>query len=393
MLKYLNVEFISRHNHSIKDDNSLINKYNGIHLKQLIIGLFKYNFEDFEIFVKQIPNLKSLTIHSKNNINMINAYKWKNLIQSSLLYLNIFKFRFSCNRRHNDKIILKIFQRFQDDFWCKQYQWFTEYSFEKDLASIYTIPYFENRYKLELNMKRFPNKLINNSNTFDKVIYLTLDDKIVTDKCQYHFSNVDSLVLFTSEVNQNPIDINYLKIIVNLSHLKHLDMFMYEKIISSKELLEILKESPKLSMITINSTNLKLLFNDDELCKYLNKMIKKLHLDKQFNLSFNNLNQSQNFQPSFHSRNELKKFCEIFSNIEQLICYVIEPDDVLFLVNQLTKLSTMKVYLPPLGGHNYFFTLFAQESSRLNFIFRTRRIGVNAPELSMWIGRNELILY
>ncbi|CAF3894787.1 unnamed protein product, partial [Rotaria sp. Silwood1] len=52
MLKYLNVECISRYNHSIKDDNSLINKYNGIHLKQLIIGLFKYNFEDFEILVK-----------------------------------------------------------------------------------------------------------------------------------------------------------------------------------------------------------------------------------------------------------------------------------------------------------------------------------------------------
>ncbi|CAF3695309.1 unnamed protein product [Rotaria sp. Silwood1] len=393
MLKYLNVECISRYNHSIKDDNSLINKYNGIHLKQLIIGLFKYNFEDFEMFVKQIPNLKNLTIHSKNNINMIDAYKWKNLIQSSLSYLNIFKFKFSCDRKHNDKIILKMFERFQDDFWCKQYQWYTEYSFEKHLASIYTIPYLLNRYKLELNMKIFSNKIINNSNTFDKVIYLTLDDNIITDKCQYHFSNVDSLILFTSEVNQNPIDIYYLKIIINLSNLKHLNMFMYEKIISSRELLEILKESPKLSMITINSTNLKLLFNDDELCKYLNKMIKKLHLDKQFNLSFNNLNQSNIFQPSFNSRNELKKFCEIFSNIKQLICYLIEPDDVLFLLNQLKKLSTMKVYLPPLGGHNYFFTLFAQESSRLNFIFRIRCTHGNAPELSMWIGRNKLIMY
>ncbi|CAF5075759.1 unnamed protein product, partial [Rotaria sp. Silwood1] len=152
MLKYLNVECISRYNHSIKDDNSLINKYNGIHLKQLIIGLFKYNFEDFEMFVKQIPNLKNLTIHSKNNINMIDAYKWKNLIQSSLSYLNIFKFKFSCDRKHNDKIILKMFERFQDDFWCKQYQWYTEYSFEKHLASIYTLPYLLNRYKLELNM-------------------------------------------------------------------------------------------------------------------------------------------------------------------------------------------------------------------------------------------------
>ncbi|CAF1270888.1 unnamed protein product [Rotaria sordida] len=394
MLKYLNIKFISRHNHSIKNDNSLINKYNGIHLKQLIIGLFKYNFEDLEIFVKQIPNLKSLTIHSKNDINMINADKWKNLIQSSLTHLNIFKFKFSCNRKHNDKFILEMFQHFQDDFWCKQHQWYTECLFEKFLASIYTIPYVLNRYKLELNINRFSNKLINNSNIFDKVFYLTLDDKIITDKCQYHFSNIDSLRLFTSEMNQNPIDIYYLKMIVNLSNLKHLDMFMYKKIISSKELLEILKQTPKLSTITINPINLKLLFNDNELCKYFNKMIKKLHIDnKQFNLSLNNLNQSKNFQPSFNNHNELKKFCEIFSNIEQLICYISESEDILFLLNQLTKLSTMKVYLPSLGGHDYFSTLFRRESSRLNFIFRVRGIHANAPELSMWIGRNQLIMY
>jgi hypothetical protein len=48
-------------------------KSNDVHLKHLIIALFKYNFQDFQIFVLQIPNLKSLIINAKDDINMINA--------------------------------------------------------------------------------------------------------------------------------------------------------------------------------------------------------------------------------------------------------------------------------------------------------------------------------
>ncbi|CAF1182923.1 unnamed protein product [Rotaria sordida] len=143
-----------------------------------------------------------------------------------------------------------------------------------------------------------------------------------------------------------------------------------KKIISSRELLEILKESSKLSCITINSTNLISSFNNDEICKYLKKVMTKLHIDKQFNLSFNNLNKSP-------------KFYEIFSNIEQLIYYVIEPSHLLLLLNQLTKLSIIKIYLLALE----------QESVRLNFIFHAQGIDVSVPELSIWIDKNEFIIY
>jgi hypothetical protein len=126
-------------------------KSNDVHLKYLIICLFKYNFQDFQIFVFQIANLKSLIINTKDDINIINERQWKNLIQSSLSYLKIFKFNFGVNN--------------------------TEYSFEKYFAFIYTI-----HYEFDLNTKRFSNTSMNNSNT--------LDQQCNIKSYQYYFSNV-----------------------------------------------------------------------------------------------------------------------------------------------------------------------------------------------------------
>ena len=84
----------------------------------------------------------------------------------------------------------------------------------------------------------------------------------------------------------------------------------------------------------------------------------------------------------------MKKFCKIFSNIEQLTCYVIQSNDIFFLINHLSKLSTINVYLPSLDDHDYFSVLFEEELCRLNFIFRMKSIGVKILELSIWIDRN-----
>jgi hypothetical protein len=92
--------------------------------------------------------------------------------------------------------------------------------------------------------------------------------------------------------------------------------------------------------------------------------------------------------PSFNNSDEMNKFCEIFSNIEQLTCYVIQPNDVLVLVNQLVKLSTVNVYLPKIDDREYFLNLFEEESRRLNSIFRVEGIDRKSPKLNMWIGRN-----
>jgi hypothetical protein len=68
---------------------------------------------------------------------MIDAYPWEDFITSSLPQLTLFKFKFSSN--YEDDIPDK-FKQFQSDFWQEQHHWYTEYSFDEELAHISTIP-------------------------------------------------------------------------------------------------------------------------------------------------------------------------------------------------------------------------------------------------------------
>ncbi|CAF1464876.1 unnamed protein product [Rotaria sordida] len=89
MLNCLNIENFSIYYESINNETCCCD-YIAWNLKRLIIDKFQNDFEDFEKFIKQIPNLKSLTISTDNKLNMFDAYRWENLISSSLPYLNIF---------------------------------------------------------------------------------------------------------------------------------------------------------------------------------------------------------------------------------------------------------------------------------------------------------------
>ncbi|CAF1492828.1 unnamed protein product [Adineta steineri] len=113
MLKYLNIKTITRDKQSIKNDTT----HRAIHLKQLIIDQFRYPFDAFADFVKQTPNLRSLTFtNTINDQKFINLNEWENLINSSLLNLNIFKFKLTCFRLCHHDIILYNYNRFQNGF-------------------------------------------------------------------------------------------------------------------------------------------------------------------------------------------------------------------------------------------------------------------------------------
>ena len=95
MLKYLRIKSFGR---SHADNPNILSNYPyNCHLKQLIIDQFEEKFENFEMFVKQTPNLKSLTFISDNNndSNIIDASRWKYLIVSSIPKLNTFNFEYS----------------------------------------------------------------------------------------------------------------------------------------------------------------------------------------------------------------------------------------------------------------------------------------------------------
>lgn len=188
--------------------------------------------------------------------------------------------------------------------------------------------------------------MFNNSNTFDNVTALPLDHRVLTEKCQYYFSSVRSLTLSAPKNDHNRLfttqQIQYLKRIVSLFTIKHLDVQKKCQMESSLILLEILKEALQLSSMAINGKTLKLFFKNRELCTYLNKRIKKLYLHVDNDCFFNNDYESQ-------------EFCEIFSNLEHLERFGCASADLIFLVSSLSKLSSAKVVsAASFGSENHF---------------------------------------
>jgi hypothetical protein len=128
-------------------------------------------------------------------------------------------------------------------------------------------------------------------------------------------------------------------------------------------LLNILKEAPQLSSLNINLSLLESLFKNGELNKYLNERIKKLYV------------YSNSRSTLFTNDNITRKFCKIFSNLEQLSYEMKEPRYLVFLLKQLSKLSMIKVsfYMSSLGRNAAPVDLrsFFEEVSKLNMLFRT----------------------
>jgi hypothetical protein len=332
-LKYLNVQIVYKCWRNTTENNKYSTKHHAIKLNQLVITQFSGVFGELVKILKQTPNLKSLTICSDNNIEMIDADQWQHLISSSLPDLNIFKFKFRYEYHGANKgnTMHEKWTQFQSGFWHKQHQWYTEYSLSKNSASIYTIPYISERFVLTPYTRRCYNKLMSNTNTFDNITDLVIYPDAIKENCQYHFSNVMSLELgdssaFADDSLLDEKQIESLKMIVNLSNVKDLKIWSKCKLKTPSVLLEILKQAPQLSAISIDKDGFTSLFENDELCKYLNKMIKNL---KIWNSS----------KSSFNSSHETDQFCKIFSNIEQLMCRIQQLDSLLFLLKTLPKLS------------------------------------------------------
>ncbi|CAF1427017.1 unnamed protein product [Rotaria sordida] len=281
-LKYFNVQQLS------EKGRRLMNKdLHSTNLKQLIIMDFAVKFDNLRIILKQTPNLQSLTINVYNNINLIDAIQWEQLISSSLSYLDIFKFKFGCSYYKNSIEIHEKFKSFQSDFWCKKHHWYTEYSLSKNSVLIYTLPYLSNTYQLTSYTTRYCNALMKNDNTFDNIVELSIHPDAIREQCQYYFPYVISIELedtwqFDNYYFLENQHIKSLKMIVNLSNAKHLKISSDCKRETSSILLEILKEAPQISSITIGPDVFKSLCVNNELYEYLNRMIKKIRYIEYF---------------------------------------------------------------------------------------------------------------
>ncbi|UJR08266.1 hypothetical protein I4U23_012539 [Adineta vaga] len=266
---------------------------------------------------------------------------------------------------------IRDLQAFQNEFWWKEHQWYVEYSSEKYLAEVYTIPYPSRTMQINLNTKRYPGKIV--SNVFDQVKYVTLNHEVVNENCQYYFSKIHTLELLLHRSNVlQPMKIEDLRRIVNLNCLKHLNISQYGRMLTCEFMFDLLKQSVNLSWITINPEDFLILLKDDELCQDLNRIIRKMDILKYGH-------------PSFKTSEDMRKFCAFFSNIEQLTCYVMEPNDVFTFLNHLTKLSTIDVCFPATMNYEPFVELFDEQSQKFNYTYRVE--SMNPTKLSMWIGK------
>ena len=329
-------------------------------LKKLIIDDFTYgSFNDFETLVKLTPYLKNLTISGGNN-DLIDAPRWEQLITRSLPSLNTFQFMFSCgcNETTRDIMIYKL-EEFQSDFWRKEHHWFTEYAIADDSICVYTIPYVSNKYELKSNYERHRNDLTNNSDTFINVTNLRLYCEILKKKCEDYFSNVKYLQLDGDSKSLTMKEIECLRKIINPFHLKHLDL-PWIRHINSSLVLKLLEQMPQLSVLSIWRDDLiNYLYNNSELCKCLNKMVKRLYV------------KGYGVDDLFR----MDQFYEIFCNIEHLRFENIRGEELLFSLNRLPKLSTLQAKWVIEGYPDRFITRIKKKFKRQNVIYE-----INAEE-------------
>jgi hypothetical protein len=196
------------------------------------------------------------------------------------------------------------------------------------------------------------------------VTNLNLHNNLSIKKYPYYFSNVTELsiaYLWPSDINDRLFteeNIIYFKEKVNLSKLKHLDLKSYR--IETSILLQILKESPQLSKMTLDTDLIRSFFNNSELCEYLSKMIKTLCIIAH---------------SGYH---KMEKCYDVFSSLEQLECGFVRMSYEngcnfwISLVNHLSQfkaislcnISTEWIY------EEKFFSQLQNEANKRNLIFR-----------------------
>ncbi|UJR07150.1 hypothetical protein I4U23_011438 [Adineta vaga] len=375
-LNYLKIEsfFDVYENQTTNHDRCIKSSLNN--LKTFHIDDFYNTLPCLFKFLEQMPNLENLIITACNDPLIINASKWQNFITSSLLHLKDFKFTFHIYNFPRDDIDEQSLKEFQNDFWCKQHHWHTEYAISTSSALIYTIPYLWDKFELLSAKKRYNNGLINHVNIFDNVKDLTLHHRALTEKTQYYFSNIDSLslgnphLLRDEKVGMNQSHIPYLQTMIDLSNIKHLRLFSTLRFETNDVLKEILKLTTKMTSLEGTLADLIRWFNDDELCKYFNQSIQKL------NISYD----------SFENSDQLEQFCKIFENLCHLQ-FSSNESDTLFLIKHLPKLTYIEIHQ---CSESYAISWLKQEVKKLHLdITADFNDDDDFPHrLFIWIDRN-----
>jgi len=371
-LKYLNVDTVNR---CVLSQNTI--SENLVPIKQLILKKYEDNLVNLESIFKRISNLNSLTI-SINNINVIDADQWQFWINYYLPELKKFRFYFHFNDQQLLNTIQEIFQKFQSDFWTKEHQWFTEYIVSQNSASIYSIPYFLDSFKLERIVSRYECPLIPNSNKYENVKCLEISLSrytITTGLNLSYFTNVDSLIFSATSIlilrlTMSSVDlIRIKKVIFNVQHE-----------IRSAFLYGLFQQASNISSLSIDIRSFTSLINTNDASRgYLKKTIKQLNF----------LSHHSDFTVALQSVYErLRKFFSISDRFNRKCTLY---GFLFFLIEFLPKLTRIET---PSSSctHNFdtvgFVKLVAQELNVLIDIDNNRGRNTQDPMI-VWITRLE----
>jgi hypothetical protein len=348
LLKYLKIENLSDVRSYEFNHSDYLNDQAACLTQLIIHNKSWYDFDLYQLIFKQTPNLKTLTfsvIHNElelfspveNRIKIFDADRWENMITLLIPQLKVFNFVFEIRFYDLDREkVLYQFKRFQTDFWHKQHHWYTVCELAEKSALVYSIPYCLTSYRLEPDINIDWNEPINKSKLYDNITQLNFTVKRWNRRIHHYFGNIKWLKLklkfgygllpatFDNQVLQ------LLEMSVNLMNVQILEINHLVDIKSPLILLQILKQTPNLSLIILTPKCLISSLTNNELCKYLNKLIKKLVIFARDGLS------------SIDS-NQLIQFCETFSNLEQLQCSVQHSNDLIFILEHLSKLSHITI--------------------------------------------------
>ncbi|CAF0763936.1 unnamed protein product [Adineta steineri] len=345
MLKYLEITKFCKS--EITNNELDITNTNVGQLKKLIIHYSEVKFEEIELLLKCLSNLNIFSIRS-HEITIIDAARWQYLIENSLPHLHIFKFNFSYSAYDSSDEKLSKIRKFQTDFWQKQHQWYTINEIDQSSASVYTIPNISRVYTLGSTTKIYENSLVNNSTIFNNVTSLYLVPKAIGNNSLSYFRNVKSLRLSreliffnnddeeeeekTYECDISRTHINNLHRIVNLSCITYLEVGSGFHL-SSCLLTKILQKLSNVNSLEIPKPVLISYLENRQLCKILNKKIKKLYIPSY----------SSRFGCQHIKLNQIDWLYKAFSNLEQLKCSIKNIQCLVSLLEKFSQLSRLTI--------------------------------------------------
>ncbi|CAF4148536.1 unnamed protein product, partial [Adineta steineri] len=230
--------------------------------------LYKYMFDEFQTnFWQEQYNCFTEYINDKQSIFIYTIPYISNTFELTPNTTRYYNTRINKTNESDDQIVIKKRKQSSNDQQVneKGYQYINnEY---KQMISLLGI-----QIKTDIKLrkrKRIESDNCNKIDIFKNVTDLTLHLDILTKECSYYFSNIISLTLVPSTIlgqrmltNQH---IRILKTVINLFNLKHLNIGRIYGIEDSLVLLEIFKQSPKLSSIQFIPKAIIQLFNNGEL--------------------------------------------------------------------------------------------------------------------------------